>query len=74
MERKTLKVWDVETGRMLRTLCGHSAGVSGVVVSGDRGQAVSASLDKTLKVWDVESGRASCAPFTATLMLSIVWR
>ena len=54
---KTLKVWDVESGRELRTLHGHSAAVRGVAVSGDGRLAISASLDKTLKVWDVESGR-----------------
>ena len=33
---KTLKVWDVESGRELRTLQGHSGRVSGVAVSGGR--------------------------------------
>ena len=32
---KTLKVWDVESGRELRTLEGHSDSVHGVAVSGD---------------------------------------
>src|SRR5262249_10856291 len=42
-----LKVWDVETGRILRTLEGHSA-VNGVAVTPDGKRAVSASWDKTL--------------------------
>ena len=54
---KTLKVWDVESGRELRTLEGHTSFVYGVALSGDGRLAVSASSDKTLKVWDVESGR-----------------
>ena len=54
---KTLKVWDLETGRELRTLEGHSDGVTGVAVSPDGRRAVSASYDNTLKVWDLESGR-----------------
>ena len=58
---KTLKVWDVETGRELRTLFGHTNWVTGVVLSGDGRCAVSASDDKTLKVWDVETG-ANSAP------------
>ena len=33
---KTLKVWDVESGRELRTLQGHSDCVNGVAVSGGR--------------------------------------
>jgi len=55
---KTLKVWDLESGRALRTLEGHSAPVHGVAVTPDGKRAVSASGDKTLKVWDLESGRA----------------
>ena len=55
---KTLKVWDLETGRALRTLRGHSDSVTGVAVTADGKRAVSASWDKTLKVWDLETGRA----------------
>ena len=55
---KTLKVWDLETGRALRTLEGHSDSVNGVTVTADGKRAVSASSDKTLKVWDLETGRA----------------
>ena len=54
---KTLKVWEVESGRELRTLQGHSSSVNGVALSGDGRLAVSASEDKTLKVWELESGR-----------------
>ncbi len=55
---KTLKVWDLESGRALRTLKGHSSRVNGVAVTPDGKRAVSASDDYTLKVWDLESGRA----------------
>ena len=55
---KTLKVWDLETGRALRTLEGHSDSVLGVAVTADGKRAVSASRDDTLKVWDLETGRA----------------
>ena len=54
---KTLKVWEVESGRELRTLAGHADWVYGVALSGDGRLAVSASSDQTLKVWEVESGR-----------------
>ena len=57
LEDKTLKVWDVDSGRELRTLQGHSDGVNGVAVSADGRMAVSASYDQTLKVWDLDSGR-----------------
>jgi WD40 repeat protein len=59
----SLKVWDLEAGRELRILSGHSGGVTCVAVSRDGRQAVSASLDHTVKVWDLETGRA-LATFT----------
>jgi WD40 repeat protein len=57
---KTLKVWDLETGRALRALEGHSDPVNGVAVTPDGKRAVSASDDETLKVWDLETGRVLC--------------
>jgi WD40 repeat protein len=54
---KTLKVWDVATGRIIHTLKGHTKSVTGVALTADGRLGVSASADKTLKVWDMESGR-----------------
>jgi WD40 repeat protein len=53
---KTLKVWDVNADREVRTLAGHADRVTGVALSADGRRAVSASEDKTLKVWDVDTG------------------
>jgi WD40 repeat protein len=52
-----LKVWELDTGRALRTMRGHSF-YYGVAVTPNGKWVVSASLDKTLKVWDLETGRA----------------
>ena len=52
-----LKVWDVASGRELRTLAGHTELVLAVALTPDGRLAVSASADKTLKVWDVASGQ-----------------
>ena len=41
----TLKVWDLESGRELRTLTGHTNTVNGVAVTPDGSRAVSASAD-----------------------------
>ena len=60
---RTLKVWDVESGRELRTLRGHASAVAGVAISADGQHAVSGSNDQTLKVWDLESGQC-LATFT----------
>ena len=56
---KTLKVWDLASGRELRTLFGHSDSVRAVAVTPDGQWAVSASSDNTLKVWHLASERRS---------------
>ena len=66
-------MWDLETGRELRTLEGHSDWVNGVAVTPDGRRAVSASGDKTLKVWDWKPA-AHCARSKATLTRSMAWR
>ena len=54
---RTVRVWDLESGRCLSTLEGHSASVRSVAVSPDGRRAVSGSSDQTVRVWDPESGR-----------------
>jgi WD40 repeat protein len=54
---KTLKVWELATGREVRTLAGHLGGVTSVAVTPDGLYAVSGSFDKTLKVWELATGR-----------------
>ena len=54
---KTIKVWDLATGRLKATLTGHYSGVRSVAISPDGGTIVSGSQDKTIKVWDLATGR-----------------
>ncbi len=54
---RTVRLWDVETGRCLRVLEGHTATVNGVAWSADRRHALSGSGDHTVRLWDVETGR-----------------
>jgi WD40 repeat protein len=56
---RTLKVWELETGRELLTLAGHTSRVNAVAVTSDGRRAVSASDDQTLKVWELETGTRS---------------
>jgi WD40 repeat protein len=60
---ETLKVWDLDSGRELSTLAGHSFFVTGVAVTPDGQRAASVSQDNTLKVWNLETG-ACLATFT----------
>jgi WD40 repeat protein len=56
---QTLKVWDIDAGKELRTLKGHTGWVLGVAIAeSENGRfAVSASADQTVKVWDLETGQ-----------------
>ena len=54
---KTVKLWDIATGRELRIFAGHTEGVRSVAFSPDGRLAISGSGDGTLKLWDVATGR-----------------
>ncbi|KAJ1562965.1 High-affinity nitrate transporter 2.1 [Cladochytrium tenue] len=49
-------LWDVTTGRLLRTLKAHSGWVNSVAFSSDSRTVVSGSEDKTIKLWEVAAG------------------
>jgi WD40 repeat protein len=55
---RTIKLWDVASGRELRTLRGHTNWVQSVAFSPDGRSLASGSIDRTVKLWDVVSGRA----------------
>jgi WD40 repeat protein len=50
-------VWELSSGRELRTLRGHTGSVYAMALTADGQLAVSASDDKTLRVWELSSGR-----------------
>jgi WD40 repeat protein len=54
---RRVKLWDVGTGKELKTLNGHQAEVVSVSYSPDGKTLASASRDRTVKLWDVGTGK-----------------
>jgi WD40 repeat protein len=50
-EDKTIKIWDAETGHLIKTLSGHEGAVRSVVYGSNGKAIVSGSVDQTIRVW-----------------------
>jgi serine/threonine protein kinase len=56
-EDRSIRLWEVESGREVRQFLGHTSMVTGVAFAPDSRRLVSASRGGTICVWDVETGR-----------------
>ncbi|MDB9539315.1 serine/threonine-protein kinase [Anabaenopsis arnoldii] len=54
---KTIKLWDVKTGKFRDTLSGHSGSVCSVAFSPYGQTLASGSYDKTIKLWDMNTAK-----------------
>jgi tRNA A-37 threonylcarbamoyl transferase component Bud32 len=54
---KTIRLWDVATGKEVRRLTGHQDRVDCVRFTRDGRRAVSGSWDYTVRLWDLETGK-----------------
>ncbi len=56
---RTIKLWDVHTGKVRKTFRGHTGTVTGVAFSSDLRWFISGSNDRTLKIWALSPARIS---------------
>lgn len=55
-----VRLWDFETGKPLRTLCGHGDEVCTIAFNADGTQLATAGEDLLVYIWDVASGKRLC--------------
>ena len=54
---KTLKIWNLTTYQVARTLCGHQGEIYSVAVSPDSKVIVSGGKDMILRLWCFHTGK-----------------
>ncbi|WP_433337727.1 WD40 repeat domain-containing protein [Spirillospora sp. CA-294931] len=54
---ETIGLWELETGRHLRTLTGHTAQVEALSLSADGRLLLSGARDRTMRLWDTATGQ-----------------
>ena len=54
---KTAKLWELSTGREVRSFLGHEGSVNGLDFSSDGKFLLTSSGDKTARIWEVETGK-----------------
>jgi DNA-binding beta-propeller fold protein YncE len=62
-EDKTVRVWELATGKEVRRFMGHRSGVNRVAVTPDGQYVVSGSHDETVRLWELATGK-EVRPFT----------
>jgi WD40 repeat protein len=53
---RTIKVWNLQTGALVKTLVGHESYVNTIVTTNDGRVLISGGADHTIRVWDLETG------------------
>ncbi|MEE8234785.1 MAG: WD40 repeat domain-containing protein [Nitrospirales bacterium] len=59
-----VRLWDIETGRVLKSLRGHTHDIRQVAFSPDGQTLATASEDRTIRLWNPQSGETTRLLFT----------
>src|SRR5688500_14926382 len=54
---KSAKLWEMSTGREVRSFLGHEATVTSLEFSSDAKTLITGSNDKSIRLWDVSTGK-----------------
>ncbi len=52
----SVRIWDADTGNLIRTFSGNNSGVSSVAWSPDGSKILSGSRDNSVRIWDSDTG------------------
>lgn len=53
----TIRMWDIDTGKLLRTLSGHSQHINAMAFSPESKIIATVSDDHTVRLWDADTGK-----------------
>ena len=53
----TIRIWDIETGRSVKTLSGHTGGVLALLLLPGEKRLASGGHDGSLRIWDLQKGK-----------------
>ena len=53
----TIKLWDLQTGKLIRTISAHSEGVRDIVFAPNGRTLASGGVENTIKLWDWQTGK-----------------
>jgi len=61
---RLVRIWDIETGRLLRSLRGHTHDIRAVVYTPDGLALATGSEDRTIRLWNPKTGEPLKLLFT----------
>jgi hypothetical protein len=53
----TVKLWEISTGKEIRTFSGNKNNINSIVISGDGKYLVTGSFDNKAKLWEISTGK-----------------